>query len=144
MRNNLCIFLPGELISMLFIFNISFAYTGLPKAWIRIMNSQITPDEQQKNPDAAYQALKFYNFSIKKREPAEVLFKPFITEEDIAEESKQIANYVNLKSTHKSQDSLSSGSEKDVNLSSEEPPPPLPAKNKVELNEVLSISANAH
>lgn len=95
------------------------------------MNSQITPDEQQKNPDAAYQALKFYNFSIKKREPAEGVFKPFITEADIDEESKQIANYVNLKTTHKSQDSLSSGSEKDVNLSSEEPPPPLPAKNKV-------------
>lgn len=108
---------------------------GLPKAWIRIMNSQITPDEQQKNPDAAYQALKFYNFSIKKREPAEGVFKPFITEADIDEESKQIANYVNLKSTHKSQDSLSSGSEKDVNLSSEEPPPPLPAKNKVKSDE---------
>lgn len=94
------------------------------------MNSQITQDEQQKNPDAAYQALKFYNFSIKKRDgPTE--FKPFITEADIDEESKEIANYVNLKSTHKSQDSLgeSSESEKESNSSSSEPPPPpLPAK----------------
>lgn len=95
------------------------------------MNSQITQDEQQKNPDAAYQALKFYNFSIKKRDgPTEAIFKPFVTEADIDEESKEIANYVNLKSTHKSQDSLgeSSESEKESNSSSSEPPPPLPAK----------------
>lgn len=106
-----------------------FKFLGLPKAWLRIMNSQITQDEQQKNPDAAYQALKFYNFSIKKRDgPTE--FKPFITEADIAEESKEIANYVNLKSAHKSQDSLgSSESDKESNSASADVPPPLPAKN---------------
>lgn len=109
--------------------------TGLPKAWLRIMNSQITQDEQQKNPDAAYQALKFYNFSIsmKKRDgPGEAVFKPFVTEADIEDESKDLDNYVNLGVVHTSQDSFgeSSESEKESNSSSSEPPPPpLPAKN---------------
>lgn len=106
----------------------------MPKAWVRIMNSQITPDEQQKNPDAAYQALKFYNFSIsmKKREgPSEGIFKPFVTEADIEDESKDLDNYVNLGKAHTSQDSFgeSSESEKESNSSSSDPlPPPLPAK----------------
>lgn len=107
--------------------------TGLPKAWLRIMNSQITQDEQQKNPDAAYQALKFYNFSIsmKKRDgPTEAIFKPFVTEADIEDESKELSNYVNLGQAHTSQDSFgeSSESEKESNSSSSEQPPPLPAK----------------
>lgn len=99
------------------------------------MNSQITQDEQQKNPDAAYQALKFYNFQItqKKRDgPGDgLVFKPFITEADIEDESKDLDNYVNLGKVHTSQDSFgeSSESEKESNSSSSEPPPPpLPAK----------------
>lgn len=105
-------------------------FSGLPKAWLRIMNSQITQDEQQKNPDAAYQALKFYNFQItqkKRDEKTEGLFKPFVTEADIEDESKDLDNYVNL--GHTSQDSFgSSDSEKESNSSSSEAPPPLPAK----------------
>lgn len=110
-------------------------FSGLPKAWLRIMNSQITQDEQQKNPDAAYQALKFYNFQItqKKRDgPGDgFVFKPFVTEADIEDESKDLDNYVNLGKVHTSQDSFgeSSESEKESNSSSSEPPPPpLPAK----------------
>ncbi|XP_075146776.1 p21 (RAC1) activated kinase 3 [Haematobia irritans] len=76
---------------------------GLPAPWVRLMNSQITIDEQSKNPDAAYQAVKFYNYSIKKKEN-DAIFKPFITEEAIHEESKEIDNYVNYKNKHKSQD----------------------------------------
>lgn len=76
---------------------------GLPAPWVRLMNAQITRDEQDKNPDAAYQAVKFYNYSIKKKEN-DVICKPFITEEAIHEESKEIDNYVNYKSKHKSQD----------------------------------------
>uniref|UniRef100_A0A1B0FDM6 non-specific serine/threonine protein kinase n=2 Tax=Glossina morsitans morsitans TaxID=37546 RepID=A0A1B0FDM6_GLOMM len=76
---------------------------GLPAPWVRLMNAQITRDEQDKNPDAAYQAVKFYNYSIKKKEN-DVIFKPFITEEAIHEESKEIDNYVNYKNKHKSQD----------------------------------------
>lgn len=98
------------------------------------MNSQITQDEQQKNPDAAYQALKFYNFSItqKKREAqGEVLFKPLVTQADIEDESKDLDNYVNLGKVHTSQDSFgsSSESEKESNSSSSEAQPPtLPPK----------------
>lgn len=95
------------------------------------MNSQITQDEQQKNPDAAYQALKFYNYQItqkKRDEKTEGLFKPFVTEADIEDESKDLDNYVNLGKVHTSQDSFgSSDSEKESNSSSSEPPP-LPAK----------------
>lgn len=76
---------------------------GLPAPWVRLMNAQITRDEQDKNPDAAYQAVKFYNYSIKKKEN-DAIFKPFITEEAIHEESKEIDNYVNYKYLHKSQD----------------------------------------
>ncbi|XP_001359445.5 serine/threonine-protein kinase PAK 2 [Drosophila miranda] len=75
---------------------------GLPAPWVRLMNSQITRDEQDKNPDAAYHAVKYYNYSIKKKETE--VFKPFITEDVIHEESKEIENYVNYKNKHKSQD----------------------------------------
>ncbi|KAH8326378.1 hypothetical protein KR067_006078 [Drosophila pandora] len=75
---------------------------GLPAPWVRLMNSQITRDEQDKNPDAAYHAVKYYNYSIKKKENE--VFKPFITEDVIHEESKEIENYVNYKNKHKSQD----------------------------------------
>lgn len=44
--------------------------------------------EQNENPNAALQAIKFYNYSIKKRcsDP----FKPLATERDIEQESKEI------------------------------------------------------
>lgn len=109
---------------------------GLPPAWLRQLNSQITQDEQNQNPDAAYQAVKFYNYSIKKKDNADV-FKPFFTEQTIHEESEEIDKYVNLKSAHKSQDSLgesldSFGGESSED-SSNEPPPPLPAKKSITL-----------
>lgn len=78
---------------------------GLPSAWMRQMNTLITQDEQKENPDAVYQAVKFYNYSIKKGNQPDV-FKPFITEEAIHEESKEIDKYLDLKTAHKSQDSL--------------------------------------
>lgn len=94
------------------------------------MNAQITKDEQKKNPDAAYQALKFYNFQIdqkKREEKTEGVFKPLVTERDIEDESKDLDDYVKLGDVHKSQDSFgSSDSDKDLNF---EKPPPLPAKN---------------
>lgn len=102
---------------------------GLPKAWLRIMNSQITQDEQHQNPDAAYQAVRFYNYSIKKKDGhTDAPFKPFITEAAIHEESEEIAKYVNLKTAHKSQDSLGESSEDSYSSSSDPPPPPLPKK----------------
>lgn len=104
---------------------------GLPKAWQRIMNAQITKDEQNQNPDAAYQAVRFYNYSIKKKDgSADTPFKPFITEAVINEESEEMNNYVNLKITHKSQDSLGESSEDSYSSSSESQalPPPLPLK----------------
>jgi p21-activated kinase 1 len=59
---------------------------GLPKTWLRMLDTQVTQDEQHENPDAAYQAVKFYNYSIKKKETVEP-FKPFFTEDQFIEES---------------------------------------------------------
>lgn len=44
--------------------------------------------EQDENPNAALQAIKYYNYSMKKK-PTE-LFKPFVTEKVIEEESEEI------------------------------------------------------
>ncbi|XP_038117510.1 serine/threonine-protein kinase PAK 1 [Culex quinquefasciatus] len=96
---------------------------GLPKAWIRLMDASITHDEQSKNPEAAYQAVKFYNYSIKKKEQAEP-FKPFITEDAIHEETESIDQFLDMKNAHKSEDSLE---ENFAEVSP--PPPPLPKKS---------------
>ncbi|XP_015600587.1 serine/threonine-protein kinase PAK 2 [Cephus cinctus] len=62
---------------------------GLPDPWIRLLNEQISKLEQDQNPAAALQAIKFYNYSIKKK-PQEEVFKPFVTEDLIEEESQEI------------------------------------------------------
>lgn len=98
---------------------------GLPKAWIRIMDASITHDEQSKNPEAAYQAVKFYNYSIKKKEQAEP-FKPFITEDAIHEETESINQFLDMKNAHKSEDSIESSEENFTEPS--QPPPLLPKK----------------
>ncbi|XP_043268631.1 serine/threonine-protein kinase PAK 3 [Venturia canescens] len=62
---------------------------GLPDPWIRLLNTQITKSEQDSHPHAALQAIKFYNYSIK-RKPQEEVCKPFVTEDLIEEESQEI------------------------------------------------------
>lgn len=62
---------------------------GLPDRWIKELDKQISKTEQNENPAAALQAIKFYNYSIKKK-PLEEVFKPFVTERLIAEESQEI------------------------------------------------------
>ena len=108
---------------------------GLPKAWQKTMNAMISSDEQSKNPDAVYQAVKFYNYSIKKNINPEP-FKPFITEDKIHEESEEIEKYLGFKNAHKSTDF---GSCEELDRESVPPavlapkpkvPPPIPAKIK--------------
>lgn len=112
---------------------------GLPSPWMKLMNTQITRDEQKENPDAVYQAVKFYNYSIKKGNQGDV-FKPFITEEAIHEESKEIDKYLDLKTAHKSQDSLgesidtssnSSTSDDNSSVGRSSDPPKLPPKRGI-------------
>uniref|UniRef100_A0A182P9R1 non-specific serine/threonine protein kinase n=1 Tax=Anopheles epiroticus TaxID=199890 RepID=A0A182P9R1_9DIPT len=100
---------------------------GLPKSWIRMMDALITHDEQSKNPEAAYQAVKFYSYSIKKKEATEP-FKPFITEDAIHEETESIDQFLDQKTTHKSEDSLAGSSEENESVP-QPPPPPLPKKS---------------
>jgi hypothetical protein len=50
--------------------------------------------EQNENPGAAIQAIKYYNYSIKKK-PNET-FKPLVTEEAIKEESEEIEKILGI------------------------------------------------
>lgn len=77
---------------------------GLPEAWIRQIGNQITKAEQSNNPDAVLQAVKYYNYSMKKKEPEP--FKVFITEEEVIEETKAIDNFMNSRDAHQSKDSI--------------------------------------
>lgn len=76
---------------------------GLPDPWIRLLNTQISKSEQDSHPAAALQAIKFYNYSIKKK-PQEEVFKPFVTEDLIIEESQEIDKILSKKK-HNSDDS---------------------------------------
>ncbi|XP_046141478.1 serine/threonine-protein kinase PAK 2 [Osmia bicornis bicornis] len=69
---------------------------GLPESWIRLLNTQITKSEQDEHPAAALQAIKFYNYSIK-RKPEEKVFKPFVTQDLIEEESQEIDKILSKK-----------------------------------------------
>ncbi|XP_012225874.1 serine/threonine-protein kinase PAK 1 [Linepithema humile] len=70
---------------------------GLPDSWIRQLNTQISKSEQDEHPDAALQAIKFYNYSIKRRPQDQEVFKPFITQDLIEEESQEIDNILKKK-----------------------------------------------
>lgn len=65
---------------------------GLPDPWIRLLNTQISKSEQNEHPDAALQAIKFYNYSIKRKPQDQEVFKPFVTEDLIEQESQAIDN----------------------------------------------------
>lgn len=114
----------------------SGALEGLPQTWIKVMNSQITQQEQSQNPAAAYQAVRFYKYSMKKKDQSEP-FKPFVTQDVINEESEEIDKYTfpkrtrddNDRTTDQSQESSrsTSGSE-ESSESIRDVPPPLPAK----------------
>lgn len=87
---------------------------GLPMAWMRQIGKQITKAEQSNNPDAVLQAVKYYNYSMKKKEEPQG-FKLFITEQDIDEETEAMDLYMNSRDAHQSKDS-------DVSLNDEVPP----------------------
>lgn len=70
---------------------------GLPDPWIRLLNTQISKSEQDEHPDAALQAIKFYNYSIKRKPPDQEVFKPFVTQDLIEEESQEIDNILTKK-----------------------------------------------
>lgn len=79
---------------------------GLPTAWMRQIGNQITKAEQSNNPDAVLQAVKYYNYSMKRKdEPQE--FKPFITEKDIHEETEALDKFMASRGAHESTDSES-------------------------------------
>lgn len=50
--------------------------------------------EQNANPGAAIQAIKYYNYSIKKKQNG--TFKPLVTEEAIKEESEEIEKILGI------------------------------------------------
>ncbi|XP_034951970.1 serine/threonine-protein kinase PAK 2 [Chelonus insularis] len=108
---------------------------GLPDPWIRLLNTQISKSEQDSHPDAALQAIKFYNYSIK-RKPQEEVFKPLVTEDLIKEESQEIDKILAKKYQSGDSDCSNSASSTDsqVQRLPELPPqlkkPPKPAPRK--------------
>ncbi|CAK9809498.1 Serine/threonine-protein kinase PAK 2 [Anthophora quadrimaculata] len=101
---------------------------GLPESWIRLLNTQITKSEQDEHPAAALQAIKFYNYSIK-RKPEENVFKPFVTEDLIEEESQEIDKILSKKYQFEDSDESSSASSTDSHV---QRLPELPPKvNKI-------------
>lgn len=103
---------------------------GLPDSWIRLLNTQITKLEQKEHPAAALQAIKFYNYSIKKKPcDIEIVCKPFVTEDLIEEESLEIDKILAKKTKpHRDSDGSSTTSSTDSQLL--KLPPDLPPKNK--------------
>lgn len=69
--------------------------------------------------------MKFYNYSIKKKDNVEP-FKPFITEEAIVEESAEIEDFLNAKNAHNSEDSFGDSSDENFQHTTPEIPPELP------------------
>lgn len=91
---------------------------GLPNSWLRLLNTQITPAEQNENPDAAIQAVKFHMYTIKKEKALDEPFKPFLTQEAITEENIEIEKLLDHKNAHQSQDSdfsIGQSSEEEAN-----------------------------
>lgn len=108
---------------------------GLPDSWIRLLNAQISKSEQNEHPTAALQAIKYYNYSIKRKPQAEV-FKPFVTEDLIEEESEEIDKILAKKYEPRNSDSSISASSVDSQLQTT--PPELPPKiNKPKVSEVI-------
>ncbi|KAI5639480.1 protein kinase domain-containing protein [Phthorimaea operculella] len=111
---------------------------GLPSSWLRLLNTQITPAEQNENPDAAIQAVKFHMYTIKKEKAQDEVFKPFITDKAITEENIEIEKLLDKKN-HQSQDSdlsLGQSSEEEVvqnenNFTQRATMPAIPHKNSI-------------
>ena len=103
---------------------------GLPDSWMRLLNTQITKSEQDEHPAAALQAIKFYNYSIKKKPtPQEEVFKPFVTEDVIEEESLEIDKIL-AKKCKAQRDSDGSTSASSTDSQVQRLPPDLPPKVK--------------
>ncbi|KAG7204368.1 hypothetical protein KM043_004812 [Ampulex compressa] len=118
---------------------------GLPDPWIRFLNTQISKSEQDEHPAAALQAIKFYNYSIK-RKPEEKVFKPFVTEDLIEEESQEIDKILTKKYQSGSSDGSTSASSTDSQLQRlpelppkiNKPPKPTPRKHTDRVEKTLT------
>ncbi|CAG2055338.1 unnamed protein product [Timema podura] len=97
---------------------------GLPESWKRLINTQISKQEQNENPDATLQAIRFYSYSMKKKHTE--LFKPFLTEKEIKEEDEEILGC----ETSSKEDSLHSESSDNSGVILSTSPVPLPEKKR--------------
>ncbi|XP_020280698.1 serine/threonine-protein kinase PAK 1 [Pseudomyrmex gracilis] len=115
---------------------------GLPDSWMRLLNTQISKSEQNEHPDAALHAIKFYNYSIKRKPQDQEVFKPFVTQDLIEEESQEIDNILTTKkyrSVSSDDDVLTARNSTDIHQVQRLPelppkkspkPPPKPAPRK--------------
>ncbi|KAK0165302.1 hypothetical protein PV328_003828 [Microctonus aethiopoides] len=118
---------------------------GLPDPWMRLLNTQISKSEQDSHPAAALQAIMFYNYSIKKK-PQEAVFKPFVTEDLIEEESQEIDKILTKKYQSGDSDGSTSASSTDSQLQRVpelppkigKPPKPTPRKHIERVEKTLT------
>ncbi|OWR41644.1 serine/threonine-protein kinase PAK 1 [Danaus plexippus] len=117
---------------------------GLPSSWLRQLNAQISPKEQNENPNAAIQAVAFHNFHVLKKEQAEnEPCKPIVTEEAITKEGLEMKKFLAKKNAHQSQDSdisIGQSSEEDVapeTYTQRQTMPVAPTKNNLKKNDAM-------
>lgn len=117
---------------------------GLPSSWLRQLNAQISPAEQNENPNAAIQAVAFHNFHVLKKEQAEKEpCKPIVTEEAITKEGLEMKKFLAKKNAHQSQDSdisIGQSSEEDVaptDVSQRQTMPAAPVKNSLKKKDAM-------
>lgn len=93
-------------------------------------------DEQNQHPDAVYQAMKLFQYSIKPKKENEA-FKPIITEDVITEESKEIDEYVMIKMQNNTSNKSSFSSEDELSRAPTIEAPPIPEKPKRNLKPAI-------
>ncbi|KAI9558915.1 hypothetical protein GHT06_015704 [Daphnia sinensis] len=67
------------------------ALEGLPEAWLKLVNKELTQGELNENPDAVLHAVQYFMFS-QKQGPKNLPFKVLATKEIIEKESMEIEN----------------------------------------------------
>ncbi|XP_041979715.1 serine/threonine-protein kinase PAK 3-like [Aricia agestis] len=119
---------------------------GLPSSWLRQLNAQISPAEQNENPNAAIQAVAFHYFHALKKEQAEnEPCKQIVTAEAITKEELEMKKFLAKKNAHQSQDSdisMGQSSEEDVTSSSDtisqrQTMPVAPVKNSLKKKDAM-------
>lgn len=76
------------------------ALEGLPDAWLKMVNHELTQGEINRNPEAVQQALMFFMYTTKNQQSSMPIFKALATDATIQKESDDIANVIGSSAFH--------------------------------------------